>query len=106
MTDNWNTSDEVDNLCFNAVPILCGVNISLCNTGQANNKIRKLPLGINQQAQCVDLLIALELHRPNLNDVIGLRVYSGRFEIERYKDIFVNAGQLVTFSETLCVRES
>jgi hypothetical protein len=38
--------------------------------------------------------------------VIGIRVYSGRFEIERYKDIFVNAGQLVMFSETLCVRES
>ena len=105
MTDDWNTGDEVSDFRFHVIPIGCRVDIALCNTGQADNEVRKLPLRINQQAKCVDLLIAPELHGPNLNDVIGLGTDSGRFQVERYKSIFVNAGQLVTFSETLLVRE-
>ena len=104
MTDDRYTRYEVSDFRLHVIPVRRRVDIALRNPGQSDDEARKFPLGIHQKAKRVDLLIAFELHRSNFNDVVGAGVDSGRFQIECYKNIFVNAGQLFTFSEGLLMR--
>ena len=104
MTNDGYTRYEARNFRFHIIPIGRRVDIALSNPGQSDDEVRKLPLGVDQKTKRIDLLIAFELHGTYFNDVVGAGVYSGRFQIKRYKNIVVKAGQLFTFSERVLMR--
>ena len=104
MTDDGYTRYEVSNFRLHVIPIGRRIDIVLRNPSQFNDEVRKFPLRVYQNTERIYQLIAFELYRAYFNDVVSTGVYSGRFQIERYKNVFVNAGQIFRFSESLLLR--
>jgi hypothetical protein len=69
----------------------------LSNTGQPNDEAGEFSVGINEDAERVNLLATFELDGTYLDDVVGLCANACRFEVESYECVFVNTWQVVSF---------